>query len=83
MICGHSHNYERLIKNYNGKEVAFVVTGGAGGGLEPIENSEWPVMDLVVNAHHFGLFDLKEKELVFEAYNLENELIDSFTLKKD
>ena len=83
MINGHSHNYERLIKDYNGKEVAFVVSGGAGGGLEPIENSEWPAMDLVVNAHHFGLFTLNEKELVFAAYNLENELIDTFTLTKE
>lgn len=83
MINGHSHDYERLIKDYNGKEVAFVVSGGAGGGLEPMGNSDWPVMDLVVNAHHFGLFTLKEKELVFEAYNLENELIDTFTLSKE
>ena len=83
VLAGHSHNYERLIKNYNGKEVTFVVTGGGGGSLEPLENSEWPTMDVVVNAHHFGLFELKEKELIFEAYSLENELIDIFTIQKE
>lgn len=80
LISAHSHNYERLLKKEGNQTVAFIVTGGGGGGLEPLENSDWPKMDKVVNEHHFGLFTINGKQLHFEAFNLENKLIDSFIL---
>lgn len=80
VIAGHSHNYERLISQAGNQKVAFLVVGGAGGGLEPEENSPWPEMDVVVNKHHFGLVTIYGKKLTFEVFDLDNQLIDHFEL---
>jgi len=80
VIAGHTHDYERLIKNFGKQQTAFVVVGGAGGGLEPIENSPQPQMDTVMSIHHFGIIELKEGNLDFQAIDLKGRVIDKFRL---
>lgn len=80
VIAGHNHNYERLIRQYGDQTVAFLVVGGGGGGMEPSGLSEWPQMDTVITQHHYGLVETSDKQLVFKTFNLENTLIDQFTL---
>lgn len=80
VIAGHTHDYERLIKTFGNQKTAFLVVGGAGGGLEPIENSELPKMDVVKSIHHFGIMDINGKVLSFQAIDLKNQVIDSFDL---
>lgn len=82
VIAGHSHDYERVIKDFDGNKVAFIVTGGGGGGIEPSGLSDWPVMDTVIKQHHFGIFKATENELLFKAYNLEKELMDRVKLDR-
>lgn len=83
VIAGHTHDYERLIKKFGKQQTAFVVVGGAGGGLEPIENSPQPKMDTVMSVHHFGLIDIRGGYLTFKAIDLKGNVIDTFKLPHD
>ncbi|WP_119844642.1 metallophosphoesterase [Reichenbachiella sp. MSK19-1] len=80
VVAGHSHDYERLIRQFGAQKTAFLVVGGGGGGLEPSGLSDWPVMDTVIKKHHYGIATVQGKSLTFRAYDLENQLMDSLTL---
>ena len=83
VLSGHSHDYERLSKNYGGQQVNFLVLGGAGGGLEPEASSEYPRMDKVVKAHHYGAFEVFENRVVFKAIGLNGNIIDEAVFFKN
>ena len=78
VIAGHTHDYERKIKTYGKQKTAFVIVGGAGGGLEPKENASHPKMDKVLSIHHFGLIKVTNDTLNFKAIDLDNNIIDNF-----
>ncbi|WP_420387461.1 metallophosphoesterase family protein [Roseivirga sp.] len=82
IIAGHTHDYERLIKDYGQQQTAFVIVGGAGGGLEPEENSPYPEMDVVMSQHHFGIIETSGDTLRFSAVGLEGEVLDEFRMVK-
>lgn len=82
VLSGHSHCYERLSLNFNTQKTHFIVLGGAGGSLEPAESSKYPVMDKVIKKHHYGLFKVKENEILFKVIGLNNEVLDSLTFEK-
>ncbi|PIB35954.1 hypothetical protein BFP72_11390 [Reichenbachiella sp. 5M10] len=77
VIAGHSHDYERLIRTYGRQQTGILVVGGGGGGIEPSGLSDWPVMDTVIKAHHYGIMTVEESSLTFKAYDIENTVIDS------
>lgn len=81
ILTGHSHDYERLLRNYGNQQVAFVISGGGGGGLEPEGLTPEPKMDVVVKEHHFVLIEINGPKATFKAINLENEIIDEFSLQ--
>ena len=83
VIAGHTHDYERLIKDFGTQQTAFVIVGGAGGGLEPVENAAFPKMDTVLSIHHFGLIKVTNDTLNFKAIDLDNNIIDNFFLTHD
>ncbi len=83
VISGHTHDYERLILHHEKGKTAFVIVGGAGGGLEPDETMEsYPKMDKVIRIHHLGWIDAGEESLEFNAVDLDGKIIDGFTLVK-
>lgn len=83
VISGHTHDYEKLILQYEKGKTAFVIVGGAGGGLEPDNTLEsYPKMDTVIRAHHFGWIEAGDERLEFKAIDLEGNQIDGFTLVK-
>ncbi len=83
VVSGHTHNYERWIRNYGKQRVHFLVVGGAGGGLEPEgELSDYPVMDRVIRRHHVGQFWVQEDRVDFEARTFEGEILDYFQVTK-
>ncbi|WP_373397476.1 metallophosphoesterase [Algoriphagus halophilus] len=68
VIAGHTHDYERLSKEFSGHSVQFLIVGGAGGGLEPEgENSPTPVMDQLIKKHHYGILELDQHSLNLEV----------------
>jgi predicted phosphodiesterase len=78
IISGHTHDYERLSKQYGEQEVTFLVVGGAGGSLEAKGSSTSPVMDVLIKQHHMGRFYLYDDSLRFEAIGMDGQLLDSF-----
>jgi hypothetical protein len=83
VISGHTHDYERLILNHPNGKTAFLILGGAGGGLESEgEKEDFPVMDKLIREHHFGRIDATNKKLEFKAVNLSGKVIDSFSLDR-
>lgn len=83
LIAGHTHDYERLSKEFSGHSVQFLIVGGAGGGLEPEgENSPAPVMDQLIKKHHYGILELDQHSLNLEVVGKGGEVLDAFQFKK-
>jgi hypothetical protein len=84
VVSGHTHDYERLITSTNEHQTAFLILGGAGGGIEPEDSREnYPQMDVLIRKHHFGWFKIDEASLEFKAIDIEGKIIDSFVMKKE
>ena len=56
--------------------------GGAGGGLEPPQSSEYPRMDTVIKAHHYGLFEVAGAKIKFRAIGLDDQTLDEQVFTK-
>ncbi|WP_339814809.1 metallophosphoesterase [uncultured Imperialibacter sp.] len=83
VVAGHTHDYERLTRNYGDQKVNFLIVGGAGGGLEPEgEMSEEPVMDVVVKRHHLARMFVQGDSIHLEVKDLNQNIIDQFDFKK-
>lgn len=83
VVSGHTHDYERLILNHRKGKTAFLILGGAGGGMESDDIKEaYPKMDVLIRKHHFGWIEADNKKLDFKAIGLSGEVIDSFSLEK-
>lgn len=83
VISGHTHDYERLTKQFGKQKTTFLIVGGGGGSLEPEgSSSDYPVMDKVIKTHHFGRFRIDGNTITFQALNASGETIDSYQVKK-
>jgi hypothetical protein len=82
VISGHTHDYERLTKQFGNQKTTFLIVGGGGGSLEPVESSTEPKMDKVIKKHHFGRFMIDGNKLEFRAMSAGGETIDSYNVKK-
>lgn len=83
VVAGHTHDYERLTKEFSGHPVRFFVVGGAGGGLEPEGlASEFPIMDKLIKQHHFGILEIKKDEIDWKVFGLEEKVLDHYNFKK-
>jgi predicted phosphodiesterase len=82
VISGHTHDYERLTREFSGNPVTFLIVGGAGGGLEPEgEDSDFPVMDRLIKKNHFGMIQADSVRLELEVFGLKGEKLDSLILR--
>jgi 3',5'-cyclic AMP phosphodiesterase CpdA len=75
VLCGHKHNYERLVVN----GVTFVVSGGGGGRLTAFTTPE-PGSEKAVLAHHFVLVVVDGDRLSGTAIDSSGQVIDSWEL---
>ncbi|WP_020534742.1 metallophosphoesterase family protein [Lewinella cohaerens] len=83
VLSGHSHCYERLSKNFDKQTTHFLIMGGAGGGLEPPQSSDYPQMDTIIKAHHYGLFEIDGQKINFQAIGLNNNILDEHIFIKN
>ncbi len=83
VLSGHAHDYERLLVRDPRQPWMQIVSGGAGGGLEPAGQSAWPEMDRIIKAHHFVLLTFEEDACHVRVYDLQNELIDEILFPKN
>ena len=82
ILSGHTHDYERLTKNYGSQQVTFLIVGGAGGSLETDGYSPQPRMDTVIRQHHIGRFFIHGAQLRFEAKGLDGRILDFYEQSK-
>jgi len=83
VVAGHTHDYERLTRDFSGNTVTFLIVGGAGGGLEPEgKNSEFPKMDKLIKTHHFGILEVKREGLNWGVFGVDGEVLDRYEIKK-
>jgi len=83
VIAGHTHDYERLTKEFSGNQVHFFIVGGAGGGMEPEgKRSEYPIMDRLIKKHHVAIAEVTAAEFAVRIVGINGELLDELTLRK-
>mgnify|MGYP003577919634 CR=1 FL=1 len=83
VICGHTHDYERLTKQYGTQRMTFLVTGGGGGTVEPPgELSTVPVMDTVIKQHHLVQLTIRNDRVLLYAFDSRHGLIDLLYIVK-
>ena len=73
VLTGHDHLYERSEKD----GVVYVVTGGGGAPLYPINAVENPYQQVAVSAHHYVALDVDANGIEVTAINIEGEVIDN------
>lgn len=76
VFSAHDHNYER--SHYKGIE--YVVTGGGGAPLREGSNPN-PYSLVLSKTNHYLIARVKGDKLLFTAYALDGEVLDSFTLQ--
>ncbi|MEQ9377299.1 MAG: metallophosphoesterase [Imperialibacter sp.] len=83
VVTGHTHDYERLTRNYGNQQVNFLIVGGAGGGLEPEDDkSEYPVMDRLIRKHHLARMFVQGDAIHLEVKDPDQNIIDQFDFTK-
>jgi len=79
VVNGHAHCYERGSSN----GVMYTIVGGAGGILDTVPQSPpWPFIAVAQSVHHYAIMDVNGGKLRWTAYDLQDQLIDSFELAK-
>jgi predicted phosphodiesterase len=73
VFTGHEHNYERNRVN----SVTYVVTGGGGAPLYPMQERE-PTQAAFALAHHFVLLEIDEHRLEAAVISVEGKVLDEF-----
>lgn len=75
VFSGHDHDYERSV--YDG--ISYIVTGGGGAPLREERDSN-PYKIVFEMCHHYLIANPSADKLSFYAYDLDDRLIDSFSL---
>jgi acid phosphatase type 7 len=84
---GHIHSYERTWMIRGGKPVkkngtTYLITGGAGGGLESFGPYRPAFQRHIKTGHHFTYVTAFGGHLDMKAYDIEGRLFDHFTFDK-
>ena len=76
VIGGHMHAYQRGATN----GVTYVVSGGGGGAIDTERVAFWPFVQVEFNQYHFDIMEVSGSTLSWETYNVNNQLLDMFSL---
>jgi predicted phosphodiesterase len=83
VLSGHTHDYERITKKYGAQSTHFIITGGGGGGIEPLGKEDDTVkMDQLIKEHHYCNFQVNYNHCDLKVYNRDGALIDEKTFVK-
>lgn len=82
VVTGHSHAYERLIKQYGDQTTYYIVTGGAGGNLSEALLSDYPRMDKVIFDHHYTHWQVRGDTIFFNALDNDRKSLDQLMITK-
>ena len=83
VVAGHTHDYERLTKEFSGNIVSFLIVGGAGGGLEPEgQDSDFPKMDRIIKKNHVAIAEVDKEGFKLQVFGITGEVLDEITFRK-
>jgi Icc-related predicted phosphoesterase len=82
VVSGHTHDYERLTKEFSGNQVHFLIVGGAGGGLEPMgKDSDFPKMDKIIKKNHVAFAEIDKETIKLQVLGTSGEVFDEFVFR--
>lgn len=76
VLGGHNHDYERMSRQYGMQQTHFIISGGAGGGLEAPANNPEPQMDKILKVHHFCRMEAGPSRINLIVYDTSGKIID-------
>ncbi len=81
VLSGHDHNYQRF--DHDG--VSYVVTGGGGNAIYPIEEcpANHPEPLAGAELHHFLAIDQDDEQVIVTAIDVSGDTIDQMSLDLD
>ncbi len=83
VISGHSHAYEHLVRQVGNHPLHILITGGAGGALEPIAaESLSTTAERIVVRHHVLEVSATVTSLTVEAVDVEGASVDRVVLSQ-
>ncbi len=77
VFSGHDHDYERGTVN----GVKYVVTGGGGAPLYPVDGDWWT--EVSASVYHYVILDVSGPRVDFTATRLDGTVLDQFVLGDD
>jgi acid phosphatase type 7 len=78
VISGHDHAYIRSVKN----GVTYIVSGGGGAVLYPVNRTPNPYQAYAASAFHFVVFTVNDTQLRGEARDIAGTPFDTFTIQR-
>lgn len=78
VLAGHDHNYQR----FNHEDVTYVVTGGGGRSLNPIQDcpANHPPLLAGEELHHFLALSQTTATVEVEVVDVDGDIVDSFSV---
>jgi len=79
VICGHSHSYQRGVRN----GTYYLIVGGGGGTLDTYNRpagSGWPTFQVVQSTYHYNLMETSGNVLTWTTRNQNDAVVDSFQI---
>jgi hypothetical protein len=78
VVNAHFHSYQRGDQ----EGVVYTIVGGGGGSMDTQLEAVWSLFDVYQHTFHYAVMDLSGDTLSWSVYDLDDALIDSFTLTK-
>ncbi|TWT76042.1 Calcineurin-like phosphoesterase [Posidoniimonas polymericola] len=85
---GHIHSYERTWPVRDGKAVeagagpVYMITGGAGGGLETPAPTRSFFQNVVRRGHHYVMVHVNGDTLEMRSFDIDDRMFDTLTIQK-
>jgi acid phosphatase type 7 len=78
VLSGHDHLYERSVKD----GIQYVVSGGGGASLYPVNTTKNPFQVLPASVYHHVLLVVRPSQVALEAKDLDGTVFDRVTLTR-
>ncbi|HMP32217.1 MAG TPA: metallophosphoesterase, partial [Saprospiraceae bacterium] len=82
VLSGHNHNYERKLDHNDEHQICYIISGGAGGGLESEPQSYTFPMDKIVKKHHYCRMQVDKTNAILTVYGLDGSVLDHLKISK-